>query len=214
MPATITELTTDATSGNQFISESLFDDWSENYTDDEPAVYVMSNALLDDLDNDFLGNSNAVAITFYFGNESSRGERVLLLTGTADSGSDIFNSNQVYYLQAGVASSQSTGASNAASWANAYKTAIGGSYTTANPGAFIFYKGYFNNLRNQAGVAMIKVIRGVDGNGDNVIMLAAADSSGNILGTLTYQYLEKSRPCPPYTGCGSATSTDRSNHQF
>lgn len=212
--ATITQLTTDTTSGNKFISKSQFDDWAGNYTGEEPSEYIMSGSLLDDLDEDFLGDSDAVAITFYFGITSTRNDWVFLLTGTKDSGEDVYDSNQIYYLQEGVTSSQSTSASNAATWANAYKTEIGGSYTAENPGAFILFKGYFNNLRNQSGVAMIKVVRGVDDDDKNVIMLAAADSNGDILESLTYQYLERSRPCPPYPGCDSATSTNRSNHQF
>jgi hypothetical protein len=212
MPATITELTTDATDGNKFITEAEFDEWTKNYAKSEPAEYVMSSDLLDDLDSDFLGDSEVVAITFYFGIDDD--EWKLILTGTRDSGADSFSSSDVYYLRAGVSEPLSTNASTAADWADAYKTEIGGSYTTTDPGAFVFYKGYFNNLRNQSGVSMIKVFRGVDDDSKNILILAAADSSGNILSNLTFQYLDKARPCPPFTGCGGSTSFARNDHQF
>ncbi|MBX2889531.1 MAG: hypothetical protein KF734_01265 [Saprospiraceae bacterium] len=211
---TITQATTDPTTGNQFISKTLFEEWADNYTANQPAVYEMSSDLLDDLDDDFLGNTGVVAVSFYFGIQSGSSDWVLLLAGTKDSGEDVFDPDKVYYLKAGETAPQTTTSSNAATWVNAYKTTIGGSYTEQTPGALIFYKGYFNNLRNQTGVATVKVFRGVDDSQNNVLMLAAADSQGDILENLTYQYLERSRPCPPFPGCGKFAEGVRDDHQF
>ena len=222
--ATVTQLTTDPVSGNEFVTKTKFNKWAADFILSEPnpalnpPVYIMNAALLNALNGDFLGQADVVAASFYFGIENANNERVLLLTGTRDSGQDAFNANQVFYLQASSASALplSTTAATARSWAEAYKTAIGGNYSALNPGAFVFNKGFFNNLRNQASVAMIKVVRGLDDNSNNNLILVAADASGNHLETATaqYQFLEKSRPCPPYAGCNSATDTNRSNHQF